>query len=126
MKSTVTHATVAAQPGWFLAVFDNTNGVRYEQIIAWEIERTTSPRGLVGRLPIPITVSNNADLVLNDWAVKRPDGKFVILSGGMSEKKLSNFVHLMEIESLPETLRVGSPGIASGDPAAASTPQSSQ
>jgi hypothetical protein len=126
MKSTVTHATVAAQPGWFLAVFDSTNGVRYEQIIAWEIERTTSPRGLVVRLPIPITVSNNADLVLNDWAIKRPDGRFVILNGGMSEKKLSKFVHLTEIEPLPETLRVASPGIASGDPAAASTPQSSQ
>ena len=45
MKSTATHATVAAQPGWFLAVFDSTNSVRYEQIIAWEIERTTSPQG---------------------------------------------------------------------------------
>ena len=53
MKSTVTHATVAAQPGWFLAVFDSTNDVRYEQIIAWEIERTTSPRGLVRQTSDP-------------------------------------------------------------------------
>jgi hypothetical protein len=58
MKSTVNYTTVAAQPGWFLAIFDSTNGVRYEQIIAWEIERTTTPRGLVSRLPIPITMSD--------------------------------------------------------------------
>ena len=43
----------------------------------------------------------------------------------MSEKKLSKFVHLMEIKSLTEPLRVASPGIASGDPATASMPQSS-
>jgi hypothetical protein len=36
MKSNVNYTTVAAQPGWFLAIFDSTNGVRYEQIIAWE------------------------------------------------------------------------------------------
>ena len=116
MKSTVTHTTVAAQPGWFLAVFDSTNDVRYEQIIAWEIERTTSPRGLVGRFPIPITVNNNnTDLVLNDWAIKRPDGKFVLL-GGMSEAKLSKFLLLTEIESATEKSHVASPGIANGDP----------
>jgi hypothetical protein len=127
MKSTVTHTTVAAQPGWFLAVFDSTNGVRYEQIIAWEIERTKSRNGLVSRFPIPITAeSNNTDLVLSDWAIKRPDGKFVLLNGGMSQKKLAKFVHLMEIEPLTESWLRPSPGIASGDPAVASTPQSSQ
>ena len=36
MKSTETYTIVAAQPEWFLASFD-TNVVRYEQIIAWEI-----------------------------------------------------------------------------------------
>ena len=115
MKLTVTHTTVAAQPGWFLAVFDSTNGARYEQIIAWEIERTTSRRGFVRRLPIPITVSNT-DLVLNDWAIKRPDGKFVVLNGGTSDAQLSKFAHLIEIESQTETLRMASPGIANGDP----------
>src|SRR5215813_12054271 len=99
MKSTVNYTTVAAQPGWFLAIFASTDGVRYEQIIAWEIERTTSPRGLVSRLPIPITVSDNADLILNDWAIRRPDGRTVSLKGGMSTQQLSKFVQSLEIES---------------------------
>jgi hypothetical protein len=37
MRTTLSHATVAAQPGWFLAVFTNSDGiygVRCEQIIA--------------------------------------------------------------------------------------------
>jgi hypothetical protein len=58
MRTTLSHATVAAQPGWFLAVFTNSDGiygVRCEQIIAWEIQRTTSSNGLVTRFPVPIT-----------------------------------------------------------------------
>ena len=42
MKSTVTHTTVAAQPGWFLSI-DSTNGVRYEQIIAEKIKERHRP-----------------------------------------------------------------------------------
>ena len=48
MESIMTHTTVAAQPGWFLAVFTNSNGidgVRCEQVIAWEIQRMTLPNG---------------------------------------------------------------------------------
>jgi hypothetical protein len=111
MNTTVTHATVAAQPGWFLAVFTNSDGidgVRCEQIIAWEIQRVTSPKGLVTRFPIPITAeSKNTDLDCSIWGIKRPDGKFVFPVGandGMSEEKLSRFVHLMETESLIEKL----------------------
>ena len=111
MNTTVTHATIAAQPGWFLAVFTNSDGidgVRCEQIIAWEIQRVTSPKGLVTRFPIPITAeSKNADLDCIMWGIKRPDGKFVFPVGanaGMSEEKLSRFVHLMETESLIEKL----------------------
>ena len=103
MNTTVTHATVAAQPGWFLAVFTNSDGidgVRCEQIIAWEIQRVTSPKGLVTRFPIPITAeSKNTDLDCTIWGIKRPDGKFVFPVGaneGMSEEKLSRLVHLME------------------------------
>ena len=111
MNTTVTHATVAAQPGWFLAVFTNSDGidgVRCEQIIAWEIQKVTSPKGLVTRFPIPITAeSKNTDLDCNIWGIKRPDGKFVFPVGaneGISEEKLSRFVHLMETESLIEKL----------------------
>jgi|SRR5215831_589607 len=128
MKSTVTHATVAAQPGWFLAVFTDSKEVRYEQIIAWEVQRTTSSNGLVSRFPIPITVeSKNTDLDCTIWGIKRPDGKIVFPVGaneGIGEEKLARFVHLMETESLIEKLRVASPGIAYGDPAMAPAPQS--
>ena len=82
MNTTLTHATVAAQPGWFLAVFTNSDGidgVRCEQIIAWEIQRVTSPKGLVTRFPIPITAeSKNTDFDCTIWGIKRPDGKFVV------------------------------------------------
>ena len=103
MNTIVTHATVAAQSGRSLVVFTNSDGidgVRCEQIIAWEIQRVTSPNGLVTRFPIPITAeSKNTDLICNIWGIKRPDGKFVFPVGaneGMSEEKLSRLVHLME------------------------------
>jgi hypothetical protein len=130
MKSTATHATVAAQPGWFLAFFtdiDGAEGVRYEQIIAWEIQRTTSPNGLVTRFPIPITAeSKNTDPDCFIWGLKRPDGKFLFPVGanqGISEARLARFARLIETESIAEKLRVASPGIANGDPVMASAPQ---
>jgi hypothetical protein len=111
MKTTMTHITVAAQPGWFLAIFthgDGNDGVRCEPIIAWEIQRTTSPNGLVTRSPIPITAeSKNTDLDCMIWGIKRPDGKFVFpvrANEGISEEKLSKFALLMETESLVEKL----------------------
>ena len=114
MKLTVTHTTVAAQPGWFLAILTNTEGidsVHCEQIIAWEIQRMTSPNGLVTRYPIPITAeSKNTDLDCTIWGVKRPDGKSLFparANEGISEEKLSRFVRLMETETIP---RDKSPG----------------
>jgi len=111
MKTTMTHVIVAAQPGWFLAIFTNSDGidgVHYEQIIAWEIQRTTRPNGLVARFPIPITAeSNNTDLDCITWGIKQPDGKLVFPAWGnqgMSEDKLSRLAHLMETESLIEKL----------------------
>ena len=107
MRLTLTHATVAAQPGWFLAIFTSAEGidsVRCEQIIAWEIQRITSPNGLVTRYPIPITAeSKNTDLDCTIWGVKQPDGKFLFparANEGISEEKLSRFARLMETESL--------------------------
>jgi hypothetical protein len=113
MKLTATHATVAAQPGWFLAIFTNTEGidsVRCEQIIAWEIQRMTSPNGLVTRYPIPITAeSKNTDLDCTIWGVKRPDGKFLFsvrANEGISKEQLSRFARLMETESLVAKLAI--------------------
>ena len=111
MKTSMTHVIVPAQPGWFLAVFtnsDGTVGVRCEQIIAWEVQRTTSSKGLVTRFPIPITAeSKNADLDCTVWGIKRPDGKFVFPVGaneGISEEKLSSFALLIKTESVVEKL----------------------
>src|SRR5262245_62296821 len=113
MRTTLTHATVAAQPGWFLAVFTNSDGiygVRCEQIIAWEIQRTTSSNGLVIRFPVPITAEGkNTDLDCTIWGIKRPDGKFVFPVGaneGISDEKLARFANLVKTESRIEKLRV--------------------
>jgi len=123
MKSTETNTIVAAQPGWFLAIFDNINSCRCEQIIAWEIRRTTSRKGLVTRSPTPITAEgNNADLVCTTWAIKRPDGKFVLHSSDMSQEVVLKF-GLIDAESPIEKLHVSSPSIANDDPAVAPAPQ---
>ena len=117
MKSTETHTIVAAQPGWFLVIFDNINSCRCEQIIAWDIRRTTSRKGLVTRHPTPITAEgNNTDLVCTDWAIKRPDGKFVLHNDDMSPELVSKFALVTDAELLIEKPRVSSPSIANGDP----------
>jgi len=124
MKSTETHTIVAAQPGWFLAIFDNINSCRCEQIIAWDIRRTTSRKGLVTRSPTPITAEgNNADLVCTTWAIKRPDGKFVRHSEDISEAMLSKFALPRDAESRHEKPHVSSPALVNGDPAMAPAPQ---
>lgn len=132
MRTTLSHATVAAQPGWFLAVFTNSEGVygvRCEQIIAWEIQRTISSNGLVTRSAVPITAEGkNTDLDCTVWGIKRPDGKFVFPLGaneGISKEKLARFAHLLETESRIEKLSVPSPSIAYGDAEMASVPRSS-
>ena len=109
MNTTLTYATVAAQPGWFLTVFTNTGGIdRYEPIIAWEIQRSTSSKGLVTRFPMPITAeSKNKDLDCAIWGIKRPDGKFVFPVGEneqISQEKLSKFALSMETASMIEGL----------------------
>ena len=130
MESIVTHTTVAAQPGWFLAVFTNSNGidgVRCEQVIAWEIQRITLRNGLVIRSPMPITAeSNNMDLACTIWGLKRPDGKFVFplwANEGIGEEKLSRLAHLMETESVIGEPTVASPSIAYRDAALVPAPR---
>ena len=124
MKSTETHTIVAAQAGWFLVIFDNINSCRCEQIIAWDIQRTTSRNGLVTRSPTPITAEGkNADLmVCTNWAIKRPDGKFVLHSSDMSQEMVLKF-GLIDAESPIEKPHVSSPSIANGDPAVTPAPQ---
>ena len=129
MESIVTHTTVAAQPGWFLAVFTNSNGidgVRCEHVIAWEIQRMTLPNGLVIRFPMPITAeSKNMDLACTIWGLKRPDGKLVFplwANDGIGEEKLSRLAHLMEAELVIEKPTVASPSMAYRDAALVPAP----
>ena len=112
MNVTMTYVTVAAQPGWFLTVFTSSGGIdRYEPIIAWEIQRTKRPNGLVTRFPIPITAeSKNTDLDCAIWGIKRPDGKFVFPVGEnerVSEENLSKFALSMESKEMIEKLAFG-------------------
>src|SRR5262245_9714968 len=109
MNTTMTHVTVAAQPGWFLTVFTKGGDIdRYEPIIAWEIQRTASSNGIVIRFPIPITAeSKNKDLDCAIWGIKRPDGVFVFTTGEnewLSKEELSKFARLMETEGIVEKL----------------------
>jgi len=112
MNVTMTYVTVAAQPGWFLTVFTSSGGIdRYEPIIAWEIQRTKRPNGLVTRFPIPITAeSKNTDLDCAIWGIKRPDGKFVFPVGEnerVSKENLSKFALSMESKEMIEKLAFG-------------------
>src|SRR5262245_9983057 len=112
MNVTMNYVTVAAQPGWFLTVFSSSGDIdRYEPIIAWEIQRTTSSKGFVTRFPIPITAeSKNKDLDCAIWGIKRPDGKFVFPVGEneqISKKTLSKFALSMETASMIEKLANG-------------------
>jgi len=119
MDLSVTYTTVAAQPGWLLAIFSSDDGidnVRYEHIVAWEIQRTTLPNGLVSRFPMPITAEGkNKDLVCTVWGLKRPDGKFVFPTGandGTSEARLLRLARLMETDTLINKPTIASPSIA--------------
>src|SRR5262249_40870995 len=124
MKTTETHTNVAAQPGRVFAIFDNTDRGPYEKIIAWGNRRKKSRKGLGNRRPTPITAEgNNADLVRTNWAIKRPDGKFVLHSNDISQEFVSQFARLTGAEPLIEEPCVSSPGIANGDPAMPPAPQ---
>src|SRR5262245_18217418 len=107
MDLSVTYTTVAAQPGWLLAIFSSDDGidnVRYEHFVAWDIQRTTWPNGLVSTFPMPITAEGkNKDLVCTVWGLKRPHGKFVFPTGpndGTSEARLLRLARFMETDTL--------------------------
>jgi len=87
------HYIVPATAGWFVAMYvgagpDCPGCLAFEPIIAWEIERSEGPyHPSAGRRPddlclyhgvIPITVEGNMDNHTNPWAIKRPDGTYII------------------------------------------------
>ena len=122
MDLSMTYTTVAAQPGWLLAIFNSDDGiesVRCESIVAWEIRRTTLPNGLVSRFSMPITAEGkNKDLDCTIWGLKRPDGRFVFSAGandGTSEAKLLRLARLMDTDTLIDKPTIASPSIACVD-----------
>ncbi len=122
MDLSMTYTTVAAQPGWLLAIFSSDDGietVRCENIVAWEIQRMTLPNGLFRRFPMPITAEGtNLDLDCTIWGLKRPDGRFVFPSGandGTNEAKLLRLARLMDIDTMVDEPTIASPSIACVD-----------
>lgn len=98
MRETETITIVPAQPGWVLAVFleggKYPDGTSYEasfspeDIIAWEIERSSRPfhpsvgrpgEICITRHVIPITADGtDVEHMYNDWAIRRPNGAYFI------------------------------------------------
>lgn len=89
-KETVYAVVVPARGGYFLASFwceteTSKAGFLFEEIIAWEVEReegpyhpsAKTPGTWLSRIVTPIIIDMSADPG-NDWAVKCPDGSFVI------------------------------------------------
>jgi hypothetical protein len=81
---------VTATSGWQLAVFIEAGEEHdacfiYEPIVAWEIRRQENnmSRPLcdrrVTREAFPIAVNYDAEACSNEWAIRYPDGRYVVL-----------------------------------------------
>jgi hypothetical protein len=80
---TVTHAVIPAQPGWYVSILDggDSDDLRDEPIIAWHVEMEMDndrDRRHDWRLVTPITSDADVDHMGNEWAIKNPDGKYVV------------------------------------------------
>jgi hypothetical protein len=82
---------ISAQPDWYLSIFiparaDDPAHFFHETIVAWDIERIEEPCNtrrsggpFVRRHTVPITAEGtNIDIISNEWAIRRPDGKFIV------------------------------------------------
>jgi hypothetical protein len=107
MEKTTTHTIIQAHPGWYLAVLVEAGDatLEHEPIIAWEIERTEGPfrpgirpgETYIYRAVIPITPETaNADGTGNLWAIKRPDGKYIIQEDTTLDDEAAAVKHLTE------------------------------
>jgi hypothetical protein len=92
-----TRTTIPAHPGWYVAMFVRGGSgegkiwpdyLDLMPILAWEIGREEGAydrragRSMqdrwVSHEPIPITVEGNMNRMGNPWAIKTPDGKYVV------------------------------------------------
>jgi hypothetical protein len=75
MKMQKTHAVIPAESGWRLLIYDQEHPerLRYESIIAWEIQNDETTRKVI---PISFETPNVEDC--DQWGVVRPDGNYVI------------------------------------------------
>jgi hypothetical protein len=100
---------VPAQAGWYVAIFipgqpgkeDSPPFFDLEPIIAWHIEHARY--AAMARRPArdrchhitPMTVGYpNANLIHNDWAIKRPDGKFEIMEDIAQDTEAEALAHM--------------------------------
>jgi hypothetical protein len=80
MATAEAHHVIAAEPGWRLVTLLQDQGeLFYEPIIAWVIERHTSG-DLTWWETRPLTCEGDDDSGDMPWALKRPDGTFVLPS----------------------------------------------
>ena len=70
-----TYAVIPAGSGWRLVIYDQEHPerLRYEHIIAWEIQNDETIRKVI---PISFETPNVEDY--GQWSVVRPDGNYVI------------------------------------------------
>jgi hypothetical protein len=87
-REKTTFTTIPAQPGWSIADFaagdrETPSIFLYDQIVAWEIERVEVTRGdwqepHVTRFVQPIAVGSPNRSDGTRYAIRSPDGKFII------------------------------------------------
>lgn len=98
IKHDSTYTTIAAQPGWSIAIFGRSMiadgpeegkikaGFFYQTIIAWEIEHTVSeyhpaagqPPGSTHTFRVAVPITADGDHEGDMYAIKGPDGKFLV------------------------------------------------
>jgi hypothetical protein len=95
-ETTTTRTTIAASPGWYVAVYApaekrEEDSFFFDAIVAWEIERTESlhrphsKNANIYHKVIPVTTSGNYEQVADYWCLKTPDGKFTCVASYLNE-----------------------------------------
>jgi hypothetical protein len=121
IKKTIERTVIKADPGWFVAVFVKEGEHQGETwdayfaldpIIAWEIERREGEyhpsakqfgEPCISHEVTPITIEGNTRHCTNDWAIKRPDGRFDIPYDRSFEFERDVIAYFSERKSLVRT-----------------------
>jgi hypothetical protein len=130
MIDQVTHTIMAALPGWYIAVF--IRGMRGDDgwedhlslhpIIAWEIERqqddgwdradSDDRNRYVWHNATPITIDGNKNHHVRNWAIKTPDGKFVVPGDTTLDNEAEAIEYLRELDDDEQRQRVKAVAVA--------------